>query len=730
MRRINIPASLVGLASIAVLLFVRVLDPYPVRSIREIAFDQFQRFAPRAYQDVPVRIVDIDEASLRDYGQWPWPRTLLAEIVERLNELGAAAIVFDILFVEKDRLSPSSVLSDERISDLIKTEELPSLVQSLPDNDKIFAGSLASAPTVLGFSMISGDTAVAPPIKSGFAFTGADPSRALPQLIGVTQVLPSFARAADGLGSLNLSPTESISVVRTVPLLWAYGEQLFPSLAVESLRVAQGVSTTIVSTVSDASVAIESVRVGDFLIPTTSDGAFWVYFDHDRPERYVSAARLLGGPLDAELASKLAGHIVLIGTSASGLFDVRGTALLENVPGVSIHAQVLEQIISGKFLHRPDWVEGLELITFFLVGIYIVVMGQIAGPILLFAIAGIVAFGIASGAWLAFVRYGLLIDPTFQLIGYFIIGFALISFRYLIADRDKRQIRRAFSQFVAPTVLERIESRPEALKLGGEIRDMTVLFTDIRNFTPLSERMTPVALVSFLNDLLGRLSDDVISGQGTIDKFIGDSVMAFWNAPIDVPDHRLKACQTALQMRATMKRFNQELANASADNSNFGGPISIGIGINSGEACVGNMGSERRFDYSAIGDTVNIASRVESACKSVSFDIVLSDSTAAGADALATLEAGAVTVKGKSLRVGIHILVGGAMVAESTEFLKLAVAHSNLLQALREGRDNWEAALLMAKAAGEAVLPQLAGFYDAIYERRADFITSIHHEAV
>ncbi len=724
MRRSYIPALVFGLVCILVLGVIRALDPYPVRSVREIAFDQFQRMSPRPYQDLPVRIVDIDEASLKAYGQWPWPRNLLADLVDRLTALGVAAIVFDVLFVEDDRLSPSRILSNDRLAEIFGADRLGPLSQALADNDQIFAESLAGAPSVLGFAMISGETGVEPAVKSGFAFTGGDPSPVVPQFLGATAILPPLAQAAFGLGSISLSPTDAISVVHNVPLIWAKGQTLYPSLVVEGLRVAQGISTIIVNAVTDAGVAVESVRIGEFDVPTTSTGAIRVYYDHDRPERYVSAARILGAPPDEELAAKLAGHIVLIGTSASGLLDLRATTLGENVPGVSIHAQVLEQIISETFLYRVDWIEGLELIGFVLIASYVVVMSLISGPIVSFAVSGIVAGGVAVATWLAFTRSGLLVDPTFPLAGGFIVYFAMTSFRYLVADRDKRQIRSAFSQFVAPTVLERIEKHPEALKLGGEIRDVTVMFVDIRNFTPLSERLSPVELVGFLNDLLGRLSDDVIAGQGTIDKYIGDCVMAFWNAPVDVPDHRLKACRTALLMRSSMGRFNQQREDASAGNLDAAETISIGVGLSSGEVCVGNMGSQRRFDYSVIGDTVNIASRVESASRQVAFDIILSGSTAAGAAGMAILEAGAVRVKGKSEPVAIHILVGDETVAQSVEFTALAPAHEALLQILRDGGDNGEAELSHAKAAGQAVLPALAGFYDAIAGRRADFTGS------
>ncbi len=704
---------------------MRALDPYVVRAVREIAFDQFQRVSPRSYQDLPVRIVDIDEASLKAYGQWPWPRSLLADLVDRLTALGAAAVVFDILFVEDDRLSPARILSADRLAEIFGADELPSMTEKLADNDQTFAESLAAVPAVLGFAAISGETATLPAAKAGFAFTGADPSLAAPILSGATAVVPPLAAAAAGLGSISLSPTDAVSIVRNVPLIWANGQNLYPSLTVESLRVAQGISTLVVGAVADAGVAVESVRVGDFVVPTTSNGSIRVYYDRDRPERYVSAARILRGPLDEELVTKLSGQIVLIGTSASGLLDLRATTLGENVPGVSIHAQILEQIISRTFLYRVDWIEGLELIGFVLIATYMVVMALVAGPVVSLAVGAIVASGVAVATWLAFVRSGLLVDPTFPLAGGFAIYFAMTSFRYLVADRDKRQIRNAFSQFVAPTVLERIEKQPEMLKLGGEIRDVTVMFTDIRNFTPLSERLSPVKLVGFLNDLLGRLSDDVIAGQGTIDKYIGDSVMAFWNAPVDLPDHRRMACRTALQMRASMQRFNEQRTSNRRGEAAEVGAISIGIGLSSGEACVGNMGSQRRFDYSVVGDTVNVASRVESACKPVAFDIVLSASTAAGASGMAILEAGAVTVKGKSEPIAIHILVGDETLAESAQFRALVGAHEALLAILRDGRGDWESALARAKAAGVAVLPTLAGFYDAIAGRRDDFAAAV-----
>jgi len=718
-----LPAILFGTIYIFLLVFIRILDPYPVRAVREIAFDQFQRMSPRPYQDLPVRIVDIDEVSLQAYGQWPWPRTLLADLVERLKKLGAAAIVFDVLFVEEDRLSPSRIFSNVQNTGLITGDQLRSLKQTFIDHDQIFSKSLAGANTVLGYSVISGKTAVTPPVKAGIVVVGTDPSPAVPHLAGATAVLPILLDSAAGLGNISLSPTDTVSVVRKVPLIWSDNLQFYPSLAIESLRVAQGVSTIVVHSTSKYGTAVESIRVGEFQVPTTADGSIWVYYNHDRPDRYVSAAQILRGTYDAEIEAKIAGNIVLIGTSASGLFDIRATALGENVPGVSVQAQVLEQIIGGSFLHRADWFKGLEIIILVLVATYVVLMSFLAGPLVSFIGGGIIAFGVAIATWLAFARNGLLIDPTFPIAGGMTSYLIMTSFNYLTADREKRQIRNAFSQFVAPTVLERIERKPDALKLGGEIRNVTVLFVDVRDFTPLSEKLSPVALVDFLNSLFDLLSDDVIARQGTIDKYIGDSLMAFWNAPVDIPDHRLEASRAALQMRRSLKLFNQRRFDDSLSNREVVSPISIGVGLSSGEACVGNMGSRRRFNYSVVGDTVNVASRVESSCRRLAFDILLSASTAAGVAGMATLWAGAVTMKGKSRPVSVHILVGDEEVTESREFTELVAAHHELLQILGGGSGNFATELMRARSAGDVVLSELAKFYDAIPSRQADFAT-------
>ncbi len=737
MRGSSVVALIFGMVMVFAMLVLRILDPSPIRTLRAFTFDEIQRFSPRAYGDYPVRIVDIDEASLAELGQWPWPRDRVAAIVARLTELGAAAIVFDVIFVEPDRMSPKQIATNSRLAAALDSNATRALVESLADNDEVFAQAIAGGPVVLGYSILkfgieSDETQAKEAPKAGFAFTGIDPLAAAPPMSEVTYNIPVLQDVASGLGSISLNPDDVIDVVRKIPLVWSDGTQFWPSLAVEALRVAQGASTIVVRGANEAAGVIEGLQVGAFAIPTTTNGEFWVWYGHDREDRFLSAAKVLNEP-DEALRPKVEGNIVLIGASASGLLDIRATALGENVAGVSIHAQVLEQIISGTYIQRTDWVEGLELIGFALTGALLVVSGVFSGPILSFVLGGVVAALIILLTWIGFHRYGLLVDPSFALFGGLAVYFALTSFRFLVSDREKRRIRRAFAQYVAPSVLEEIESDPDKLRLGGEIRAVSVMFCDVRNFTPLSERLEPVELVSLLNQLLGALSNHVIAESGTIDKYIGDSLMAFWNAPTDIPDHEMHACRAALLMRQSLAELNASGAftvtgpgiDGSTPENSAGQDtpeVAIAIGICTGEACVGNMGSEQRFDYSVIGDTVNIAARVENACRHVAFDIMIAQSTADRVPGLAMLDAGSIALKGKSDRLGLQIVVGDETVRQSREFQELADCHVDLLRAMKRTGKLDRERLDNCIAGAAAISAELAAFYRRIPARLEDFV--------
>jgi adenylate cyclase len=419
------------------------------------------------------------------------------------------------------------------------------------------------------------------------------------------------------------------------------------------------------------------------------------------------------------VADRIAGHIVFIGTSASGLLDIHGTTLGDNVPGVSIHAQALEQMLTETYLTRTDWVSGLEIVGFLLIGVLLVLIVLRLGP-LAGLLTGAIAFGgVAAFSWYAYRHWGLMIDPSFPLFGLLLTYAALTFFQFVIADADKRQIRRAFGYYVAPSLLAEIERNADRLKLGGEMRDLTVMFSDIRGFTSLSERLPPGRIVTLLNILFSALGRRIVAEMGTIDKFIGDAIMAFWNAPVDVPQHAGRACRAALGMREELRALNARDAFGLGETAGRQA-LTIGIGIATGPALVGNMGLETRFDYSCIGDTVNTASRVEGACKNVAYDIVVTAETCAAATGFAFLGAGAIALKGKAQPVVIHVLVGDETRAASPAFTALEAEHRIALAALQEGRDATEVIARCAALCAK-VEPGLAAFYERLAARPEDF---------
>jgi adenylate cyclase len=702
----------IGLAIVAALTILRASDPQLLRLARDLTFDQYQRLVPRAFESLPVRVIDIDEASLREFGQWPWPRNRIAALVDRLSDMGASAIAFDVLFAEPDRLSPRNVVRDVTGVD-------PSLLEQLPDNDEIFSQSLSGRPVVLGFGL-SNEGNYLPPVKAGFAYTGESPFGAPPAIKAATPLQPQLEANAAGIGHISLNPGASSAVVRAVPLFLSDGKQLYPNLALEALRVAQGASTYVLDGAPDTPNTITRVKIGDFVVPVTAAGELWLYVSPDTKERYISASKVLAtGDVSADIKTAIEGSIVFVGTSAAGLQDVRTTALGENVPGVSVHAQIVEQILSGRFLSRPDWANGLEILAIAVLGCFLVILTTFVTPAVALACGLLITFLALAASWIAFVYAGLLFDPLAPIVAGSITHFAATAFRFLVTDRERRDVRRAFGHYLSPSLLYRIEHTRNALRLGGDERELTVMFVDVRNFTQISEEMTPSAVVAFLNTLLDALSHHVIANEGTLDKFIGDSIMAFWNAPVDVSDHAGKAVQAALGMRETLTRLNEGDAFGFGDERQVG----IGIGIHTGLACVGNMGAETRFNYSAVGDAVNIASRIESACKDISFDILVSEPTASLLSDCALLEAGALTLKGKSMRTKLFAVVGDAHVARSAEFVELQAVHKRLVDALRTRSTNSRKLVSVAKLKAQvAATGLLHEFYRQISRRAAHFV--------
>lgn len=709
-------ALVLGLSLVLLCAALRIADPYDLRLVRELAFDAFQRALPRPYRAVPVRVIDIDEASLAKIGQWPWPRNTLSRLVDRLGELGASAIGFDIVFPEPDRLSPSLLVKQPDLRVAFGAIGPQDIASRVPDYDRSFAESIQGKPVVLGFAAIPGADDRRPALKAGLAFTGKDPRAVLPSFAAATVNLPEFDRAAKGVGAITVSPLDTHGIVRQIPLLWNGGERIYPSLVIELLRVMQAESTLLVHSRDAAPFAVTGIRIGQFAVPTTSSGELRIRFGHEVAARVISAAKLLSGDETSDLQEMIAGHVVLIGTSATGLYDHRVTPLGETVPGVLVHAQALEQILSGDHLVRPDWADPLEWAWLLLLAGLTTLVAALCAPITALAYGGAMAAMTYLGAWIAFSQGGVLLDPTFSCAAGLLLYVAMISFRYFVSDRDRRFVRRAFSRYIAQSYLDEIEKNPASLRLGGDERQMTILFVDIRSFTTLSEKLSPTEVVEFLNALFGRLSSDILTEGGTIDKYIGDSIMAFWNAPIIVSDHAPRACRAALRMRNTLRELNESDAFRFRSRSYFLPDVAIGMGINVGQALVGNMGSESRFNYSVVGDTVNVASRIEGQAKSLAVDAVVAESVTLAAREFAYLEAGALDLRGKQEKERLFVLVGDAETACSPEFIALRDCHSELIANMNNpaiARARYAECLRLA----EQHFPMVGAFYARLAER-------------
>ena len=639
-------------------------------------------------RDLPVRVVDIDEKSLATYGQWPWPRTRVAQLTRRLADLGATVVCFDILFAEPDRSTPQRFASEIEYEDPQDLERVQSVLGRLPDHDQIFARAIEKSPTVLGFASTASATDSWPPVRSGLAFAGTDPKLVLQPMNGATTNLPLLNAVARGMGGISLNVGETSGVVRRIPLLFSNGSDVYPSLAVEALRVAFGADSILVRSTgasgeaSGQQPAIVGLRVGDLQIPLTARGELWLYFDRNRQARYVSAADILDPAKAEDVRPQVEGQIVFVGTSAVGLLDNRVSPLGEEIPGVAIHAQAAEQILSGTFLKRPDWADGLEISLTVVIGLTVAVLLLVFGAQYSFLLGGLVTMVTMAASWLAFTRAGLLLDPIYPTGSGLAVFLAITGVLYITTDRERRFVRQAFGQYLAPELLTELEERPDVMRLGGEVRDLSIMFMDIRDFTGISERLSAPELIQFLNRLFAPLSDAIHAELGTLDKYIGDSIMAFWNAPVKIADHPVRACRAGLRMLEVVERLSAEDAFGFRASGRDELQIRIGIGINSGEACVGNMGSERRFNYSVVGDAVNIAARLESNCKAVGADLLISEQTALRVPDFATLEVGEIQLKGKSRPSKVFALLGDETFAQSLKFQELARHHAMLLDGI------------------------------------------------
>lgn len=700
---------------------LRLADPKAVERLRYIAFDYYNKLMPRVAGDQVV-IVDIDEESLQKLGQWPWPRTDIAKIPDTLLNLGAGVVAFDMVFAEADRTSPKFML--DRLSGTTDfSDEAKAAIENLPSNDAYFAESIKNnGKTVTAFVWTQQETNRKPVKKATIFNTGVKPK---PELFTLNVEnfatnLPEISKAAAGNGSFSMSP-EQDGLIRRVPMVVGYKDKdekvtIYPALSLEAIRVALGkriVKLRSFGEQTEEGYGINSLQVGDYSVPTDSQGRLWVYYSGHRPEIYIPAWKVLAGIVTP---NQVKDKIVLVGTSAIGLLDLRSTPLDPVVPGVEVHAEIIEQVLNSQFLQRPDFFEGAEILFTAAISSLVILLAPFVAPMTLAMLALLLIFsGFASSIY-AYQNLGLLVDPLFPAITITVIFILSSILANLRSEGERRAIKNAFGHYISKDLMDELTSDPDKLQLGGEVRDLTVIFTDVRNFTTISESMTPAQLIQMMNDFLTPMTQIVMEERGTVDKYMGDAMMAFWNAPLDVPDHARHACIASLRMIEVLGPVNEMLKERAEKEGREFHEVRTGIGLATGPCSVGNMGSRQRFAYSALGDTVNLSSRLEGQTKPYGVPIMVSEKTHDAVSDFAFVELDLLQVKGKTEPERVFALMGDQDLASNSEFTAFKAKHDDMITAYRSQK--FDDAIAMAEALkADEMAKDIAKFYDLMMDR-------------
>ena len=722
--------AIVTLLSLVIALLLgltRISDPEIIEIMRLKYFDILQKKNPRETKGNTYSvIVDIDEKSLREIGQWPWPRTVLADLFKKSKESGMLVLGLDVLFAEKDRTSPDLISKDLESRNPNLAKEL----SRLPSNESIAADEMTKFPIVIGHSGLdvtgdaNRDDIKSTSVKVLLGDKGI--KNWLTSYPGLLANVPEFEKNSSGAGTVSVAE-EPDGIIRRVPLISDVADTIRPTLGLDMIRVAfQGNSIAARTGINGVEeIIIQTKTIGNAAIPTDENGRVWIYYGEsdsikgENSRYYVSASDIIKGRVGKE---RLQGKLGILGTSATGLKDIRPTPIEDRMPGVEIHANLIDTVISaimyytsnknaeaifnkaikeGKtedqaliernkvkisgapFLKAGTNMKFYEAIFTILLGFLITIFALKFGPIVNISF---LILTIGSGFYYSnhlFLNEKILFDPTFAGFSTFIIYFGNTFANYLRDANEKKQIRGAFSQYLSPALVEQLANDPEKLVLGGETKKMTFLFCDVRGFTTISEsfKSDPQGLTKLINRFLTPLTNEIINVNGTIDKYMGDCIMAFWNAPIDVEGHEKLACDATLRMHKAMAELNAiRKEEAKAQNKDFL-ELKIGIGLNTGGCVVGNMGSDQRFDYSVLGDSVNLAARLEGQSKSYGVKTVIGPETYESVkDTYATLQLDLIAVKGKKEAVTIYTLAGDNEFKESSEFKKLESKHGKILE--------------------------------------------------
>jgi adenylate cyclase len=669
------PHLLIALGVIALIGTLWYIAPEFLHTIEFNLYDQNFRLRGRRVPNPQVAIVTIDEPSLAAVGHWPWPRTVLARLVRRLVEAGAASIAFDVLLSEPDpwperefgdrlrqRLGSRGLDASGRAvleKAVAETDHDAALANAIRQSERVVLASnfFFGGSTPTGLAQRTGSpmksalgvrqaTDPAPanggPVFSNFAERERYPP---PRASQETFPIPSLMAAAAAIGHVN-NFAESDGSTRYEALIIESRGYYYPSLAIEAVRIAAGLDPSALTMTFG-----ESVRLADIVIPT--DARSRVLIDYAGPDGTIPHVRA-ADVLDGQGLERVKDRVVFIGATAPGLFDLRVTPFSATMPGVEKHANMAANIIDRRFLVRPVWGEFVEAGAIALFPLLLALVIPAMRPYASIVMTAVIWAGLLAAGHYAFLKgqWVNLVYPSLALLLTFI---AITVYRFFTEERQRQYTRRAFQQYVSPEVVEQIMQHPEALQFGGELRNLTVLFSDIRDFTTFTEKNDPQLVVQMLREYLTEMTRIVIEEGGTLDKYIGDAVMAEFGAPIAYPDHALRGCRAALRMAAAVERLTAKWTAEGRE------PFRIGLGVNTGNMVVGNLGSEQLFDYTVIGDEVNLGARLESLNKDYQTDkhIIISEGTyEAARAALEVRRLGEVKVKGKTHPVVVYELLG------------------------------------------------------------------------
>ena len=626
------------LITITVGVGLRVFDVDPLKILRLKTFDYYQKNQPRDVTSNHFIIVEVTEQDLKRFGQWPWSRSLIAEIHSKLIVQNVNTIQYNILFSEPDRLNPKSFTDNYKIDTEIKNE-----LMKLPSNDHYLSQffSVEGSKAVLMYSIKYSPTDGRVK-KPNMMFKGSDPTPWLYNFLGIVTNLPQFLDSAKGVGANIMIPSID-GTVRSQPLLINTDQGIIPAQVLETLRVAMNGRAYKIITGQDGIKEIYLTR--EIVIRPDANAMININYADPNMIKTISVSELLDGTMD------FTNKIVIVGLNAAGLSTLKDTPL-GLMTDMQISAQAMDTMATHSSLYRDSNTNLLEIIgtTILLIAFLILVprlnVFWTAG--LLFSVLG----GIAYGSWYMYSTRYWLVDVSWPILILVLTWTHLTFNNFAIQSRLRQQIKKQFEHYLAPDMVAKLQKDPGLLKLGGEKRNMTFLFSDIRGFTPISEKYkgNPEGLTRLINRFLTRMTDVIIANGGTIDKFMGDCIMAFWNAPITNKNHATLAVKSAIEMQKELKILNKELKKEKLP------AINIGIGINTGEALVGNMGSEQRFDYSVIGDDVNLASRLESSSKELGNTLVVGHNTKTQTKGFKYKSLGQIKVKGKSQKIKVYTI--------------------------------------------------------------------------